>query len=62
MHARGDEQIPWTVSEQLHAAASEPKRLLVLPGGHHRSLQHDLELQAESRRFILAAARGRPGR
>jgi pimeloyl-ACP methyl ester carboxylesterase len=56
MHARGDEQVPWTVSEDLHAAAHEPKRLLVLPGGHHRSLQHDLELQAVSRRFILAAA------
>lgn len=59
LHARGDEQIPWTVSEELHAAAHDPKRLLVLPGGHHRSLQHDLELQAESRRFILAAADGR---
>src|SRR5215213_8224748 len=59
MHARGDEQIPWTVSEELHAAAHEPKRLLILPGGHHRSLQHDLELQAESRRFVLAAAEGR---
>ncbi len=57
LHARGDEQIPWTVSEDLHAAAHEPKRLLVLPGGHHRSLQHDMELQAVSRRFILAAAR-----
>ena len=56
MHARGDEQIPWTVSEELHAAAHEPKRLLVLPGGHHRSLQHDLELQAVSRRFVLDAA------
>jgi pimeloyl-ACP methyl ester carboxylesterase len=56
MHARGDEQIPWTVSEQLHAAAHEPKRLLVLPGGHHRSLQHDLELQAVSRRFVLEEA------
>ena len=61
LHARGDEQIPWTVSEELYAAAHEPKRLLVLPGGHHRSLQHDLELQAESRRFILAAAGGRLG-
>jgi alpha-beta hydrolase superfamily lysophospholipase len=57
MHARGDEQIPWSVSEALHARAGEPKRLLVLPGGHHRSLQHDLELQAVSRRFILDAAR-----
>jgi uncharacterized protein len=62
LHARGDEQIPWTVSEELHAAAHDPKRLLVLPGGHHRSLQHDLEVQAESRRFILAAADGRLGR
>jgi pimeloyl-ACP methyl ester carboxylesterase len=56
LHARGDEQIPWTVSEQLHAAAHEPKRLLLMPGGHHRSLQHDLELQAVSRRWILNAA------
>jgi pimeloyl-ACP methyl ester carboxylesterase len=57
MHARGDEQIPWTVSGELHEAAHEPKRLLVLPGGHHRSLQHDTELQALSRRWILEAAR-----
>ena len=56
LHARGDEEIPWTVSEELHEAAHEPKRLLILPGGHHRSLQHDLELQALSRRFILRAA------
>jgi uncharacterized protein len=59
LHARGDEQIPWTVSEELYAQATEPKRLLVLPGGHHRSLQHDLELQAVSRRYILAAAEGK---
>jgi uncharacterized protein len=58
MHARGDEQIPWTVSEELHAAAHDPKRLLILPGGHHRSLQHDMELQALSRRFVLKAASG----
>jgi pimeloyl-ACP methyl ester carboxylesterase len=68
LHARGDEQVPWTVSEQLHAAAHAPKRLLVMPGGHHRSIQHDPELQALSRRFILRAAgraararRGAPG-
>ena len=58
LHARGDEQIPWTVSEELYAAAHDPKRLLLLPGGHHRSLQHDLELQAVSRRWILEGARG----
>jgi len=58
LHARGDESVPWTVSERLHEAAHEPKRLLLLPGGHHRSIQHDLELQAVSRRWILEAARG----
>jgi uncharacterized protein len=57
MHARGDEQVPYTVSEQLYEAAAEPKRLLLLPGGHHRSVQHDLELQAASRKFIRDAAR-----
>jgi uncharacterized protein len=56
LHARGDEQIPYTVSEELHTRAREPKRLLILPGGHHRSLQHDLELQGVSRRFIRSAA------
>jgi len=57
LHAKGDEQIPYTVSEELYAAAHEPKRLLVLPGGHHRAVQHDLELQALSRRYIRDAAR-----
>ena len=58
LHARGDEQVPYTVSERLYEAAREPKRLLLLPGGHHRSVQHDLELQAVSRRFIRKAAAG----
>jgi alpha-beta hydrolase superfamily lysophospholipase len=52
MHARGDEQVPYTHSEELYAAAGEPKRLLLVPGGHHRSLQHDVEIQNESLRFI----------
>jgi uncharacterized protein len=57
LHARGDEQIPYTISEELFEAAHDPKRLLVLPGGHHRSLQHDMEIQSVSRRFIEDAAR-----
>lgn len=57
MHARGDEQVPYTVSEQVYESAQEPKRLLLLPGGHHRSVQHDEELQAVSRKFIREAAR-----
>jgi uncharacterized protein len=56
MHARGDEQVPYTVSEQVYESAREPKRLLLLPGGHHRSVQHDEELQAVSRRFVRDAA------
>ena len=56
LHARGDEQVPYTVSEELHAAAHEPKRLILFPGGHHRSLQHDLEVQNLSLRFIADAA------
>jgi uncharacterized protein len=55
MHARGDEQVPYTDSEALHEAAGEPKRLLLVPGGHHRSLQHDVEMQNESLRFIERA-------
>ena len=39
--------------------AKDPKRLLLLPGGHHRSLQHDGEMQGESLRFIVRAATGR---
>jgi uncharacterized protein len=52
MHARGDEQVPYTISEKVHDAANDPKRLLLMPGGHHRSIQHDEELQAISRKFI----------
>jgi len=63
MHAQGDARVSWTVSEELHArAAVERKRLLVVPGGHHRSVQHDLELQAESLRFVERAAQRRARR
>jgi alpha-beta hydrolase superfamily lysophospholipase len=58
LHARGDEQVPYTVSEELFEAAGEPKRMLILPGGHHRSIQHDLELQAESLKFVERAVDG----
>ena len=33
LHARGDEQVPPAVSEELFAAAHEPKRLLCCPAG-----------------------------
>jgi hypothetical protein len=62
LHAQGDEQVPYTVSEELYEVAARPKRLLILPGGHHRSLQHDLEIQGESLKFIERAASDRAGR
>jgi fermentation-respiration switch protein FrsA (DUF1100 family) len=46
MHARGDDQIPADWSEELFERAAEPRRLIVVPGGHHRSVQHDAELGA----------------
>ena len=52
IHAEGDEVIPSSASERLYLVAAEPKRLLILPGGHHRSLQHDGEVQAETIRFL----------
>jgi alpha-beta hydrolase superfamily lysophospholipase len=55
MHAQGDEQVPYTISEELFEAAGDPKRLLIVPGGHHRSLQHDGEMQAETIRFVQKA-------
>ena len=44
MHASGDDQIPADWSRELFEQATEPRRLLIVPGGHHRSLQHDAEL------------------
>jgi len=62
LHARGDELVPYTASEELHRVASEPKRLVLFPGGHHRSLQHDLEVQNLSARFIERAVARRVDR
>jgi pimeloyl-ACP methyl ester carboxylesterase len=59
MHAQGDESVPYTVSEELFAVAGDPKRLLIVPGGHHRSLQHDGEMQAETIRFVQKAVSAR---
>jgi uncharacterized protein len=52
IHARGDERIPSDWSEELYARAAEPRKLIVLPGGHHRSAQHDPELQGLALRWL----------
>jgi alpha-beta hydrolase superfamily lysophospholipase len=60
LHAEGDEQVPVEHSRELAGSLrSGVSRLITLPGGHHRSIQHDPEMQAVSLRFIeraLAAA------
>jgi alpha-beta hydrolase superfamily lysophospholipase len=59
LHAEGDEQVPVEQSRQLEAVLSSPRsRLIALPGGHHRSIQHDAEMQAVSLRFIEGAFAG----
>ncbi|HET6831868.1 MAG TPA: alpha/beta hydrolase [Solirubrobacterales bacterium] len=52
LHARGDEEVPSEWSEELYARAGEPRRIIVVPGGHHRSVQHDPELQVTALRWI----------
>src|SRR5947209_6663085 len=56
LHAEGDEQVPVQHSRELAEQLAHPgSRLITVPGGHHRSIQHDAELQAVSLRFIERA-------
>lgn len=41
VHARGDEVIPYTRTQELYDASGEPKRIVLLEGGSHTSAQHD---------------------
>lgn len=59
IHARGDDQIPYTWSEELYEHAAEPRKLIVLPGGHHRSAQHDAEIHGVALRWLERALEGR---
>jgi alpha-beta hydrolase superfamily lysophospholipase len=52
IHASGDDQIPSDWSEELYARAREPRKLIILPGGHHRSAQHDAELHGIALRWL----------
>jgi pimeloyl-ACP methyl ester carboxylesterase len=53
LHAEGDETVPVEHSRELaKALRAEGSRLVTVPGGHHRSVQHDGELQALSVRFL----------
>jgi pimeloyl-ACP methyl ester carboxylesterase len=56
LHAEGDEVVPVERSRALHAAAPG-SRYVEVPGGHHRSIQHDPELQAVTLRFLAKRLR-----
>jgi len=58
LHAEADEVVPVAHSRELHELC-EHSRLVVVPGGHHRSIQHDDELQDLSVRFVRKAFGGR---
>jgi|SRR5450755_224173 len=56
LHAEGDEIVPIQHSRELATRMRAPgSRLIAIPGGHHRSIQHDDELQAVSLQFIAQA-------
>jgi uncharacterized protein len=59
LHAEGDERVPIATSRAL-AAAAPGSRLVAVPGGDHRSAQHDGELQALAVRFIARALSSPP--
>jgi pimeloyl-ACP methyl ester carboxylesterase len=52
LHAEGDERVPVEHSRELAARAGDDCRLIAVPGGHHRSVQHDPELQAVALRWL----------
>ena len=53
LHAEGDERVPVEQSRELARRMSHPSsRLVTVPGGHHRSAQHDPELNALTLRFL----------
>ena len=39
-------------TQSWNDGTSEPRKLVIVAGGHHRSVQHDPELQGESLRWI----------
>jgi pimeloyl-ACP methyl ester carboxylesterase len=51
LHAEGDLQVPIEHSRELHRAAPGSK-FIAVPGGHHRSIQHDAELEGVTLRWL----------
>ena len=52
MHAGGDDVVPPQWSRELYGHAADPRKLVIVPGGHHRSVQHDPELGSTALRWL----------
>ena len=52
LHAEGDTQIPSDHSAELYEEAGEPRKLVIVPGGAHTSVQHDPEIQSMALRWV----------
>jgi uncharacterized protein len=52
MHADGDTQVPSEHSAELYERAGEPRKLIIVPGGAHTTVQHDPELQVTALRWL----------
>lgn len=58
LHAEGDEQVPVEQTRELaRLSAAAGSRAITVRGGHHRSVQHDPELQTISLRWLEDALR-----
>jgi fermentation-respiration switch protein FrsA (DUF1100 family) len=53
IQCQGDELVPFSWTEDLFARAGEPKRLILLEGGHHRLAQQDLGIHQATAEWFL---------
>lgn len=58
LHADGDGQVPPAFSTELYERAADPRKLILVPGGHHRTVQHDPELGSVALGWMLRALGG----
>jgi alpha-beta hydrolase superfamily lysophospholipase len=59
LHAEGDTRIPSDHSADLFEEAGEPRKLVIVPGGAHTTVQHDPEIQSMALRWVERELRPR---
>ncbi len=55
IQAKGDAVVPWQSTQELYGLASEPRELILLEGGDHRSAQHDPAVHAQEVNWLRRA-------